>query len=194
MGNMMNEKLMTQLIADFQQANCKAGKHDEKYANDSEAVTRINIGLAEEAIAKAWDKHFIVRTSWLYSEFAQNFMKTMLRLAKERDTLGVVNDQTGTPTYAVDLAEALVQIMKSNSHNYGIYHYSNEGVASWYDFAKRIFELNNVSIKLNPILTSQFPTPAKRPLYSVLDKSKIKSVFKIAIKNWEDALESVPKA
>ncbi len=147
--------------------------------------------LGEEAIEAVSDRYFIVRTSWLYSEFAHNFMKTMLRLAGERDTLGVVSDQIGTPTYAVDLAEAVVKMILSGSTAYGIYHFSNEGVASWYDFAKAIFEANGVAIKLNPITTDQFPTPAKRPAYSVLDKSKIKKTFGLEISNWKTALRKI---
>lgn len=143
----------------------------------------------EEAIISVLKEHFIIRTSWLYSQFANNFMKTMLRLAQERSSLSVVNDQVGTPTQAVDLAETLVTIILSHSKNYGIYHFSNEGSASWYDFAKKIFEINHISIDLKPIPSTEFPTPAKRPKYSVLDKSKIKSEFKIAINTWEDALK-----
>jgi len=142
----------------------------------------------EIEIKKTWEKHFIVRTSWVYSQFGNNFMKTMLRLASERDTLSVVNDQIGTPTNAVDLANALVTIIKSNKEDYGIYNYSNEGQCSWYDFAQKIFEVNNININLLPIPTSNYPTPAKRPKYSVLDKSKIKDVFGLEIKKWEELL------
>lgn len=142
----------------------------------------------EKAIQNILEKHYIIRTSWLYSDFGNNFMKTMLRLAKERTSLGVVNDQIGTPTHAGDLAEALLRIISSDKKAYGIYHYSNEGKASWYDFAQKIFEINKVEINLEPIPTSQFSTPAKRPKYSVLDKTKIKKVFGITIKNWEDSL------
>ena len=143
----------------------------------------------EIEIIKIVKKYFIIRTSWLYSQFGNNFMKTMLRLAQDRDVLSVVNDQIGTPTHAVDLAKAIVKIIQSKSKNYGIYHFSNEGNASWYDFAKKIFEINNVSIELKPISTEEFPTPAQRPKYSVLDKSKIKSEFKITINSWEDSLQ-----
>jgi dTDP-4-dehydrorhamnose reductase len=145
--------------------------------------------LGEEAIETVSGKYFIIRTSWLYSEFAQNFMKTMLRLAKERDSLGVVSDQIGTPTYAGDLAEAIMNIIGSGSESYGIYHFSNEGSASWYYFAKRIFKINDVNIDLKPITTTQFPTPAKRPEYSVMDKTKIKNTFGITIKHWEESLK-----
>jgi dTDP-4-dehydrorhamnose reductase len=146
----------------------------------------------EQAIQNTWEKHFIIRTSWVYSQFANNFMKTMLRLASERDSLSVVSDQIGTPTNAIDLAETLVKIIQSchaelvSASNYGIYNFSNEGQCSWYDFAKEIFRLNNISINLQPIPTSAYPTPAKRPAYSVLDKSKIKCVFGVEVKDWKE--------
>lgn len=142
----------------------------------------------EDEIIQTACQYFIIRTSWLYSQFANNFMKTMIRLGNERDSLSVVSDQIGTPTHGVDLAKVIVKVILSKSKNYGIYHYSNEGVASWYDFAKKIFELNNIEIDLKPISTSEFPTPAERPLYSVLDKTKIKSEFNITIDSWQDSL------
>ena len=145
----------------------------------------------EKVIQEIWNKHFIIRTSWVYSQFGNNFMKTMLRLASERDTISVVNDQIGTPTNAVDLAEVLLKILtehsKLNTEHYGIYNFSNDGQCSWYDFAKKIFEVNNITIDLKSIPTSSFPTPAKRPSYSVLDKTKIKSIFGIEIKSWEES-------
>lgn len=149
----------------------------------------------EKAIQEAWQKHFIIRTSWVYSKFGNNFMKTMLRLASERDKLSVVNDQIGTPTNAVDLAEVLVKICTSifllpSSNLFGIYNFSNEGQCSWYDFAKKIFEFNNIKTNLEPIPTTSFPTPAKRPAFSVLDKSKIKKVFGVEVKNWETSLKN----
>ena len=150
----------------------------------------------EQAITSTWEKHFIIRTSWVYSQFANNFMKTMLRLASERDSLSVVSDQIGTPTNAVDLAEALVKIIKSfdaervTVSNFGIYNFSNEGQCSWYDFAAEIFKVNNISINLQPIPTSAYSTPAKRPAYSVLDKNKIKSVFGVEIMDWKESLKN----
>ena len=151
----------------------------------------------EIAIQKNWEKHFIVRTSWVYSQFANNFMKTMLRLASERDTLSVVSDQIGTPTNAVDLAEVLIVIIVSSFKfqvsSFGIYNFSNEGQCSWYDFAKEIFHQKGVSIDLKPILTSAYPTPAKRPAYSVLDKTKIKSTFDIKINDWQTSLSACLK-
>ncbi|WP_339889630.1 dTDP-4-dehydrorhamnose reductase [uncultured Flavobacterium sp.] len=149
----------------------------------------------ELAIQDIWEKHFIVRTSWVYSQFANNFMKTMLRLASERDSLSVVDDQIGTPTNAVDLAEVLVTIItehsKRNTEKFGVYNFSNEGQCSWFDFAKKIFEVNNINIDLHSIPTSSYPTPAKRPAYSVLDKSKIKNVFGVKIDSWETSLSKI---
>ena len=164
----------------------------------------------ERAIADVWDKHIIIRTSWLYSQFSNNFMKAMLRIATERISVSVVNDQIGTPTHAVDLAKAILDIIRqvaatlstlesrsltdqpSTIHQlqppYGTYHFSNEGQCSWYDFAKKIFEVNNIEIDLHPIPTSAFPTAAKRPRFSVLDKEKIAKVFNIRIREWENAL------
>lgn len=147
----------------------------------------------EKAVQAILKDYFIIRTSWVYSQFANNFMKTMLRLGAERDHLSVVDDQIGTPTNAVDLAEALIKIIKSDKKAYGIYHFSNEGSCSWFDFAQKIFEINKVTIDLQPIPTTQFPTPAERPKFSVLDKTKIKSVFGIAIKTWEESLNKTIK-
>ena len=151
----------------------------------------------EKAIQETVDNYFIIRTSWVYSQFGNNFMKTMLRLASERESLSVVNDQIGTPTNAIDLAECLLEIINKTRNsklatgNFGIYNFSNEGKCSWYDFAKKIFEINKVSIDLKPIPTISFPTPAKRPKYSVLDKSKIKTTFGIEIKSWEESLKTI---
>ena len=147
----------------------------------------------ERAIQGVFDNYFIVRTSWVYSEFGNNFIKTMLRLASERDQISVVNDQIGTPTHALDLAEALLKIIQLTDQNplkdnFGIYNYSNEGQCSWYDFAKKIFEIKNIKMDVKPIPTSQFPTPAQRPKFSVLDKTKIKTTFGIFIETWENAL------
>ncbi|HSM47891.1 MAG TPA: dTDP-4-dehydrorhamnose reductase [Draconibacterium sp.] len=136
----------------------------------------------------------IIRTSWLYSAFGNNFVKTMLRLGKDRGQLNVVFDQVGTPTYAADLAIAILEIIAISAKNPGkfvpgIYHYSNEGVASWYDFAKAVFEISGVYCNVNPVLSDQFPTAAKRPNYSVLNKSKIKNVFGITVPYWRDSLK-----
>jgi len=132
----------------------------------------------------------IIRTSWVYSSYGNNFVKTILRLGKERETLSVVSDQIGTPTYARDLAKTILDILPTIQNNQvEIYHYSNEGVCSWYDFAKEVISKAKLSCKIEPIATHQYPTAAKRPSYSVLNKAKIKSKYNIAIPYWKDSLE-----
>ena len=143
----------------------------------------------------------IIRTSWLYSEFGKNFVRTMVKLLNEKEEINVVSDQFGSPTYAADLAEAILQIIGTlPTHNlptgqagsrlttHGIYHFSNEGIISWYDFAVAIKELTGSNCKINPVPTSQYPTPAKRPAYSALDKTKIQQTFGILIKSWKESL------
>lgn len=147
----------------------------------------------EIAIQNTWNKHFIIRTSWVYSQFAANFMKTMIRLGNEKDELSVVSDQIGTPTNAVDLAETLIHIIQYCQTEpvevFGIYNFSNEGQCSWFDFAHEIFTLNHIDVHLKPIPTAAYPTPAIRPKYSVLDKTKITTTFGIQIKTWEESLK-----
>ena len=128
----------------------------------------------------------IIRTSWVYSEYGKNFVKTMMKLMNEKTEINVVNDQLGSPTYAADLAEVILKIIPKWTP--GIYHFSNEGVISWYDFAVAIKEITASNCKINPIPTSAYPTPAKRPAYSVLDKTKIQQRFGIKLKNWKDSL------
>lgn len=142
----------------------------------------------EKAVLALLKEHFILRTSWLYSEYANNFVKTMLKLGAERDELNIIADQVGTPTYAIDLANAIFDIIESGSTQYGVYHYSNEGVTSWFDFAKTIFDISHTSVKANPIPGSAYPTKAIRPAFSVMDKSKIKTTFNMAIPYWRDSL------
>ena len=148
-------------------------------------VTKLD---GEKAVMSNLDEHFIMRTSWLYSEYANNFVKTMLKLGAERDELNIIADQVGTPTYAIDLANAIFDIIASGSTNYGIYHYSNEGVTSWFDFAKAIFDISGTQVKANPIPGSKYPTKAKRPPFSVMDKTKIKETFQLNIPYWRDSL------
>jgi len=148
----------------------------------------------ERAIINNLDEHFILRTSWLYSEYGNNFMKTMIRLGAQRDELSVVYDQVGTPTYARDLANVVLTIIRAHSIDYGVYNYSNDGVASWYDFAQAIFNGFELEIELHPILSEEYPTPAERPKYSVLDKSKIKRTFDLKIPHWKDSLQVALKA
>jgi dTDP-4-dehydrorhamnose reductase len=176
----------------FDENQTKKGYTEDDVPNPKSIYGQTKLA-GEKAIQAVFDDFFIVRTSWVYSQFGNNFMKTMLRLGTERDSLSVVNDQIGTPTNAVDLAEALVKIILVVIQNpiqkpYGIYNFSNEGSCSWFDFAKKIFEIKNINIALEPIPTSSYPTPAERPKYSVLDKTKIKTVFGITIKSWEESL------
>jgi len=134
----------------------------------------------------------IIRTSWLYSKYGNNFVKTMLRLGNEKDKIGVVADQIGTPTYAGDLATAIMEIVKQNNQPIKeIYHYSNEGAISWYDFAKAVMKIKNLNCKVNPIESKDFPAKANRPFYSVLNKSKIKKDFNMEIPYWLDSLKKV---
>lgn len=144
----------------------------------------------EQAIAAHLDDHFIIRTSWLYSTYGNNFVKTMLRLASVKEELNIIADQIGTPTYAQDLARSILYIITSDSHAYGIYHFSNEGVASWYDFTKAIFEYKNISTRVNPIPTEKYPTPASRPHFSVMDKTKFRETFAVGIAHWRESLRS----
>ncbi|RYE05594.1 MAG: dTDP-4-dehydrorhamnose reductase [Sphingobacteriaceae bacterium] len=143
----------------------------------------------EQVITEHIEKYFILRTSWLYSEHANNFVKTMLKLGHDRDELKIIADQIGSPTYAIDLASVVLQIIESGSAAYGLYHYSNEGVTSWYDFAQGIFDISKTEVKTFPIRTSEYPTKATRPAYSVMDKSKIKKTFGIEIPYWRHSLE-----
>ena len=143
---------------------------------------------SEFGVQKFCSKALIIRTAWLYSSFGHNFVKTMLRLGQEKNELGVVFDQIGSPTYAADLAQAILDIV-SKGIKPGVYHYTNEGVASWYDFAKAIHRIAGVSnCTVRPIHTSEYPTAATRPAFSVLDKTKIKETYGISIPHWEDSL------
>ena len=147
--------------------------------------TKLN---GEHIIQQVLSSYFIIRTSWLYSEYGNNFFKTMLRLSEERKEIGVVDDQIGCPTYANDLAEVILNLLSSKNSSFGIYNFSNSGAASWFEFAREVFKISNSKIKLNPIETKDYPTPAKRPKYSVLDTSKIKETLDIDIPNWKDGL------
>ncbi|MCQ2194396.1 MAG: dTDP-4-dehydrorhamnose reductase [Paludibacteraceae bacterium] len=141
----------------------------------------------EEAVKEVGCDAVVVRTAWLYSEFGGNFVKTMLRLGRERSELGVVYDQVGTPTYATDLAVALMELLTKGFSGFSLYHYSNEGVISWYDFAKTIFDLSDIHIKLNALESSEYPSKAERPAYSVLNKKKIREAG-IKVPYWRDSL------
>lgn len=149
----------------------------------------------EEAIVKSGCLHIIIRTAWLYSTFGNNFVKTILRLAKERTELNVVADQVGSPTYAEDLARAIVVIMENDDRGVyeGVYHFSNEGICSWFDFASEIVRLSGLSCKVNPVTTEEYPTKTKRPAYSVLDKTKIKKTFEVPVPDWQESLKKCMK-
>jgi len=142
----------------------------------------------EQLLVSVLQDAVIVRTSWLYSSFGNNFVKTMLRLGRERTSLQVVFDQVGTPTYAADLADALLQIISAGQLIPGVYHYSNEGVCSWYDFARSIFKLAKIECDVLPINSKDYPTKTPRPHYSVLNKQKVKSTYNLRIVHWEDSL------
>jgi dTDP-4-dehydrorhamnose reductase len=169
-----------------------AGDGNQPLSENAEA-SPINVyGLTklegEQAIQGLTDRYFILRTSWLYSEYGNNFVKTMLRLGQEKEELRVIWDQLGTPTYAIDLATCILEIIACGNQDYGIYHYSNEGATSWYDFAQAIFELSPAPVKVLPVRTTEFVTKAIRPPFSVMDKTKIKNTLKIGIPYWRDSL------
>lgn len=168
------------------------GNGHELLKEDDEAIPVNIYGLTklegEQDVIATLPEHFILRTSWLYSEYGSNFVKAMLKFGAERDELNIITDQVGTPTYAIDLAETILHIIESGKTDYGVYHYSNEGVTSWYDFAMGIFDISKTQVKVNPIPTSQYPTRAVRPKFSVMDKTKIKSTFGMEIPYWRASL------
>ena len=174
------------------------GKNYLPYHED-DAVNPINIYgksklQGEQAIQKIKPKSIIIRTSWVYSEDGHNFVKSMLKLAKTQNDLKVIYDQIGNPTYAGDLARVILYMIQFPIKNkVEIYHYSNEGVCSWYDLAKAIFEIKNVNIQVEPITTDMFPTQAKRPRYSLLSKDKIKKHYNIKIPYWRESLKKMLK-
>ncbi|MCB6972394.1 MULTISPECIES: dTDP-4-dehydrorhamnose reductase [Butyricimonas] len=166
--------------------------YTEKSATNPQTVYGRTKLEGEEAIKKSGCMYIIIRTAWLYSAYGHNFVKTIARLANERDEINVVNDQWGTPTYAGDLAEAIIKIMENEDlpEWEGIYHFTNEGGCTWYDFAKEIVALAGADCKVNPVTTAEYPVKAKRPAYSVLDKKKIKDTFELEIRDWRDALKT----
>ena len=146
----------------------------------------------EEMIRRSGCRHIIIRTSWLYSEFGRNFVKTMLALTSSKPSLKVVNDQTGTPTYALDLALAIFDIIENRkaASNEGLYHYSNEGECTWYEFARTIAAYSgNTECEINPCTSEEYPSPVRRPSYSVLDKTRIKKAFGMSVPHWTDSLK-----
>lgn len=168
------------------------GKNFRQYAENDVPDPQSVYGrtkLEGEGILMAYSpQSIIIRTAWLYSEYGSNFMKTMYNLSKQKEQINVVTDQIGTPTYALDLANAIHSIVKSEQWTSGIYHFTNEGVASWYDFAVAIMKISKSNCIVNPITTKEYPTAATRPPFSVLNKSKIKSTFGLKIPHWEESL------
>ena len=175
--------------------NGNTPRSEDEPVNPTGAYGRTKLH-GEEAIQRIGCKHIIIRTAWLYSEFGHNFVKTMCKLTAERDTLKVVFDQVGTPTYALDLAEVIKlfieKIKNANGQQpiaNGIYNFTNEGVTSWYDFAKEICELSGNKCDIQPCHSDEFPSKVKRPSYSVLDKTKIKKELNITIPYWKESLK-----
>lgn len=169
------------------------GNAEMPYTEDA-AVVPINVYGAskqegEKLLLASDTEAAVVRTSWIYSRHGNNFVKTMLRLMKERESIGVVNDQVGCPTYAIDLAEALIVMALAAGEVKGIYHFSNSGPITWYEFASAIRDAIGSACLVKPILTVDFPTPAKRPHYSVMSNEKIRAVFGIKQKQWKDSLQ-----
>src|SRR5690554_3517291 len=163
---------------------------------ETDATDPINVyGLTklkgEQALAQSGAAYVILRTAWVYSTYGANFVKTMMRLMNEREEIGVVADQIGSPTYARDLAQVIMDVVVADAFTQGIYHYSNEGKISWYDFAAAIKEIKGYKTKINAISSDAFPTPANRPNFSLLDKTKIKTTFNVSVPYWKDSLEEM---
>lgn len=189
-----HDTVLLHISTDFVFDGTKESPYTEDDVPNPQSVYGATKLDGERAIAEEWENHFIVRTSWVYSQFGNNFMKTMLRLASERDRLSVVADQTGTPTNANDLAKALLtMVTQHTTQPYGIYHFSNEGSCSWYEFAVKIMAFAGRNLPIDPIATAAYPTPAKRPAYSVLSKDKIVSVFRLPVRDWQESLGEVVK-
>ncbi|MBW3491688.1 dTDP-4-dehydrorhamnose reductase [Bacillus sp. FDAARGOS_1420] len=171
------------------------GTKNEPYKADDQTNPQTVYGksklVGEQYTQEYCSKNYIVRTSWVFGLYGNNFVKTMLRLAEEKKELGIVHDQVGSPTYTTDLARFIINLVQTNK--YGIYHGSNSGVCSWYEFAKEIFEQSNIEIMVNPLTTEDFPRPAARPKYSVLDKGMIEQNGFESFQDWKKALKDFLK-
>lgn len=189
-----NNTVLIHISTDYVFDGTATVPYKEDSPTDPQSVYGASKLEGEKRIMETNTGSIIIRTSWVYSSFGKNFVKTMLKLMKERQEISVVNDQIGSPTYAADLAEAIMGIIgKLSIHQspfttHEVYNYSNNGIISWFDFALTIKELTGSHCKINPIPTSQYPTPAKRPAYSVLDKTKIQQAFGIKLKDWKESL------
>ena len=186
-----NKILLIHISTDFVFDGKSVKPYSEEDATQPLSIYGKSKLAGEQAILKHAPNAIIFRTSWLYSEYGHNFVKTILRLAAEKTEIKVVSDQVGTPTYAADLADAILKILKSNYRPAGvsIFHYSNEGIASWFDFAKEIVENKNLACAVLPVVTAEYPQPARRPGYSVMSKEKFKQNFGIAIPEWQESLK-----
>ncbi len=188
----LREGIMIQISTDYVFDGTGNVPYTEDMLTNPQSVYGRTKLAGEKAVQEVCEKSIIIRTAWLYSPYGKNFVKTMCNLAKreEQKTIGVVFDQIGTPTYAFDLAQAIMLILDCGYIKPGIYHYTNEGVTSWYDFAVTIMRdlESEAYYYVHPLHTAEYPTPAKRPHYSVLDKTRIKDVYGIEIKHWEESL------
>jgi len=188
--------ISTDYVFDGQQEGGTAAYREDDKTNPINIYGKSKLA-GEEEIKKIFEEYFIIRTAWLYGKNGVNFVYTMLKLFQERDIVRVIGDQWGTPTYAVDLAKAILQIIRNDEVNYGIYHFTNEGMTSWYDFAQAIYNKarvlglieDNKKLEIVPVKTENYPTAARRPGYSVLSKEKIKREFGLKIREWDEALE-----
>lgn len=186
-----NDKKLVHISTDyvFQGNSSTPLKEDE--STDPINVYGLTKQRGEQAITESGADAIIIRTAWVYSTYGANFVKTMIRLMTEKEEISVIEDQVGSPTYARDLAKTILDIIHSSKWQKGIYHFSNEGSISWYDFAVAIREIKGLNCKINPIPTTAYPTPARRPKYSLLDKTKIKDTFDVTVPVWEDSLKAM---
>ena len=187
-----NTKLI-QISTDFVFDGNKQSPYNESDLTNPQTVYGRSKLEGENWVISSLEHYFIIRTSWLYSEFGNNFLKTMLRLGETKENVNVVNDQIGSPTYARDLAVFIMKIIERNSNAFGLYHYCNLGEVSWFEFAKSIFEIADIKTNANPISTENYPTAAKRPRYSVLDTSKTQQTFDEQMPFWKDSLKKAIK-
>ncbi|WP_036514655.1 dTDP-4-dehydrorhamnose reductase [Nitrincola nitratireducens] len=185
---------LVHISTDYVFDGCHYQPYTESHPTDAINAYGLSKLNSEKAVVASLANAAVIRTSWVYSEYGNNFVKTMLRLGSERDQLNIIFDQIGSPTYAGDLADAMLSLI--SQHHQGLYshegceffHYSNEGVCSWYDFAKAIFELSDISCDAQPIETKDYPTPAKRPHFSLLNKAKIRQTLNVKVPYWKDSL------
>lgn len=184
-----NNTTLIHISTDFVFDGNKQTPYKETDTPNPKSIYGLTKLQGEQQIPLATKKYFIIRTSWLYSEFGNNFMKTMLKLGKVKDELRVINDQKGTPTYAKDLAKIILKIINATNIEFGIYHYSNDSETTWYGFSKKIVTLANIQIKIKPITTAAYKTAAERPKYSVLDTKKLKKALCIEIPIWQKSLK-----